>query len=214
MHEIQVGSQTLSVSRPHLKKWLELEQIKSREKADKVEVVCKYLSAFLDWSDEQLDKIGWIDVISLYTRCLEINSIQLKLAFLEIREKKTKAEVWEYPEQLWYSFAHMLAQEYGWTLDVIAELDVDDAMALIQEILLDEQFQREWQWSLTELAYPYDKGSKKSTFHPLERPTWMRIQAGKVKLKTVRTPANMMPIGNVIGMPDETVEPPQDARII
>lgn len=203
VQEIQVGSLTLAVSRPHLKRWLELEQIKSREKTDRVEMICKYLSAFLDWTDEQLESVGWVDALLIYTECLKINSPKLSLAFLQLKEEKQKEEPWEYPERLWYSFAHMLAQSYGWTMDVIAELDVDDALAMVQEIMLDEQFQREWEWSLTELAYPYDKSSKKSIFHPLNRPAWMYVRK---EIRKVKIAARMMPVGNVIGMPDETTK--------
>lgn len=200
-----MGSITLTVSRPHLKRWLELEQIKSREKADRVEMICRYLAAFLDWTDEKLEEVGWVDALTLYSECLKVNSPKLSLAFMQLNEKKPKVEPWEYPERLWYSFAHMLAQSYGWTLDVIAELDVDDALAMVQEIMLDEQFKREWEWSLTELAYPYDKGSKKSIFHPLDRPAWMYV---KHEIRKVKIDIRMMPVGNVIGMPDETVKLP------
>jgi hypothetical protein len=205
VQEIQVGSIHLSVVRPHLKRWLELEQIKSRERADRVEMICHYLSAFLDWTDEQLEQVGWVDALTIYSECLKVNSPKLNLSFMQFKEEKTRVEPWDYPERWWYSFAHMLAQSYGWTLDTIAELDVDDALALVQEVLLDEQFKREWEWSLTEIAYPYDKGSKKSIFHPLERPAWMYV---KKEIRKTRIPARMLPVGNVIGMPDETTELP------
>jgi hypothetical protein len=81
---------------------------------------------------------------------------------------------------------------------VIAELEVEDAFALLQEIETDKQLEREWAWQTNELAYPYNKDTKKSDFHPLPRPAWMRIKAGPPP-KT-RIPKKMMPVGNIIDL--------------
>lgn len=187
------------VSRPHLKKWLQLEQIKN-EKADRIKVIYRYLSAFLELSEQDLDALPWYDTVSIYIECLKVNKIELKLPFIEHPDNPKKDEPWDYPERLWYSFLHLLADAYHWTVEYISELDVDDALALVQEVLTDRQLDREWQYSLAEIAYPYNESSKKSEFKPLPRPRWM---APEYKIKKIRIPLSALPVGNVIGVSKE-----------
>jgi hypothetical protein len=88
--------------------------------------------------------------------------------------------------------------KYGWTLENTENLYFNDAIAYIQEILIDEQLDKEWQWSLSEIAYQYNDALKKSEFKPLPRPSWMvgmnKIEPPKVE----RLPVGMMPQGLVM----------------
>lgn len=197
--KLQVGQKTLLVERPHLKKWLQLEQIRS-ENTDRIKAIVTYLLVFLGVAEDEIDDQGWVDTLTLYQKSIEITRPVLKLPYLENPDRKANDDPWNYPQRLWYSFAHLLASAYHWTIEVIADLDVDDALAMIQEILIDMQLKREWEYSLTTLAYYPDHKDGASRFHPLPRPAWMMVEQ---KVRLVMMPKSIIPVGNVQGLGEE-----------
>jgi hypothetical protein len=68
-------------------------------------------------------------------------------------------------------------------------------MAYLQEILVNEQLDREFTWSTTEVAYPYNSTTKVSKFQPLTRPYFMHETAKPLKI--MKIPRNLMPMGEV-----------------
>ena len=112
---------------------------------------------------------------------------------------------WDYPERDWYYWVHLLASHYGWSIAHISEMDIDDALALLQEIEVEEQMQKEWEYQLSEIAYPYDSNSKASIFKPMDRPFWMRKEAKAQKRKMLK---KFMPNGYIIKVNTEEDETP------
>ena len=91
---------------------------------------------------------------------------------------------------------HLFAKAYGWSSEYIANLEIEDGVALLQEIIVDNQLQREWEWGMNEMAYPYNQMTKKSEFKPLDRPSWM--QKKYEAPKKIKIPIHLIPLGNVI----------------
>ena len=89
----------------------------------------------------------------------------------------------------------MLAKSYGWDKKKIDNLDVDVALALIQEIITDEQLDREFLWAMSDKSYSYDYKTKSGKPNPLERPYFMKEEV-KPPPK-MQIPKAMMPQGNV-----------------
>ena len=197
--KLQVGSKSLLVERPHLKKWLQLEQIRT-ENTDRIKAIITYLAVFLGVSEKEIDALTWFETLTLYQKSIEITRPILKLPYLENPEKKTDDSPYDYPQRLWYSFAHLLASNYHWTITQVEELDVDDALAMVQEILIDMQLKREWEHSLSPLAYYADQQGAPQRFHPLPRPAWMMVEQ---KVRLVRMPKSALPVGNVQGLGKE-----------
>lgn len=111
-------------------------------------------------------------------------------------DEKQKDDDWSYDGRLWHQYSHMLARTYGWTLEYIANMTIVEALAKMQEIIVDEQLDREFYYGLSEMAYSYDQRSKVSKFNPLPRPSWMRPKIKEIKKFTI--PASMLPIGVVM----------------
>ena len=98
---------------------------------------------------------------------------------------------WDYEGRTWYAWANLFAKSFSWALEYIAELDLDDAIALLQEMRSSEQLNREWEWMLTEISY-----DKKGKHKELPRPHWMKgtiIPEASTKIKK-----SMLPVGNVL----------------
>ena len=184
------------MERLKLKNWLLLSSY--RKKIAQRQDVVDNILASVALSDKETDYgvLPWYQTQAALHSLSEANLISIKFPILNKIERNWNEKLpWDYPERDWYYWAHLLASKYGWLLEYIAELDIDDAVALLQESEVEDQLVKEWEYQLSEIAYPYDKSTKKSKFKPLSRPHWMQIPIVVAKLR--RMPANLMPVGIV-----------------
>lgn len=184
--------------------WIELEDKKEQLKKavdegnpDFPVKLVSFISTALSIEDNELLKVPWESCLALFQEILIKNRPSISLPIIvEFQKEKSKPNDWDYEGRLWHLYSHLFAKTYGWNLDYIAQLDVNEALAKIQEILTDEQLEREFQWSMSEIAYPYDANSKTSKFQSLPRPFWMKPKIN-APLKT-RILKELMPMGAVI----------------
>lgn len=212
--ELSLGENKYSFDHIGLRKWLELEEIRETfiKAADEGSIdnmvlsLCSYLSAALGISSSELLELPWYEVANAFS-LIAIACIP-KYNFAILSPKQNQDEIqssWDYEQRTWYLWSHVLASSYGWSLEYIAEIDFNDALALIQEITIDEQLRKEWEWGMSELAYSYDEASKKSKFHPLPRPHWMKENVISKPVQKVKILKSMLPVGIVrkLGRGDE-----------
>jgi hypothetical protein len=196
-------------SPPRLKKWILLEAQKEKiiraiEKGhDFPSELFSYLSIALGVSYKRYEYADWKLLVEAFYSCV-LKSPILELPITLPSNEASKEESWDYPTRTWHLYSHLLAKSYGWPLEYISCLQVEEALAKIQEIIVDDQLDREFIYGLSEVAYHYDKNSKTSKFVPLPRPHWMRPRMQPVKKMII--PKSMMPVGNVI---TEGVLPPE-----
>jgi hypothetical protein len=211
--EVKVNHQTYSFQRPKLKRWVQLDELHSeireattrRDTRQISNLISDFLVvAFPSSTAEEWLSLDWELAFSTLADVITANKIRIKIPLLEAdnrtNKKEEKKDPWEYQGRSWAYWANVFAKAYGWTLPQIEELEIEDALQLMQEIQLDDQFEKEWEWSQTEIAYPYDAASKKSTYKPLARPTWMRPIPEAPKLVKIRK--EFLPLGNIISMSD------------
>jgi len=195
--------------KPKFKKWTELEDKKYevlKAVEDSIlnlpEVLYGYLSTALRFK-VNYSKIYWKDTIESFYKIHGVTSTIRKIPITSNQSKsKEDKDHWDYSGRLYYLYANIIASAYGWTEDQISNLDIDSALAYLQEILTDKQLEKEFIWMTSEVAYPFDKATKKSKFHPLSRPYWM------VKEKAIRKappiPKSLLPVGNVVRLNEKT----------
>lgn len=193
------------VHRVKFRRWAELEDLREqfvREAEDNADDFPKrffaYLSAALDVEEDKLAGLHWTECVELFYTIYLANLPSPTLPIIAAKPKElkvTKIE-WDYPGRLWYMYAHILSSNYGWTLDYVGSLEIDDALALVQEILTDEQLDREFEWGMSEAAYSYNKSTKTSKFNPLPRPAWMLPDAKPIKKIKIRK--DLLPEGLVL----------------
>lgn len=200
------------VHRVKFRRWAELEDLReqfSRAAGEGAEDFPKkffaYLTAALDIKEDELAGLPWTTCVDLfyaiYLANLPSPTLPLITSVPKESKKATKLE-WDYPGRLWYFYAHLIAGAYGWTLDYIAELETDEALALVQEILTEEQLEKEFTWGLSEIAYSYNKATKSSSLRPLPRPAWM-LPAFK-DIKPMKIARDMLPQGLVLDAGNNT----------
>ena len=161
----------------------------------------EYLYQTIETCVDKFDRnMYWEDAASLYNQSVEVNAPGRKFPILTSKEKG-KEMPWEYRGRSWYFWCNLFAKNYGWDMDMIGDMDIDDAIGLFQEISIDEQMEKEWNYGLSEVSYEYNSSTKKSHYKPLPRPDWMRPMVGKqTPVKKVRMPAAMAPTGMIIGL--------------
>jgi hypothetical protein len=180
------------------RKWISLEDHKKLiaeavEGSEFPERVFDYLSTA--FGDKGWRKKSWkTPVYSLADGFQKFNP-DPSLPLLNAPKEKKEAD-WEYKGRSWNYFSHLLANAYGWTLEYIAEMDVNEALGHVQEILTQEYLEQEFTHSLSEVSYVYNKNTKKSDYKPLPRPYWMRPVSQPTK--KVRIRRDMLPVGYVV----------------
>lgn len=202
--KIKLGKNEYSVEVPKLRKWIEIEDIRLKLEiaTDNITFLKSYfglLSVAIDISIDELEKLPWLNVSNAYSQII-INQVpKLDFPMFKVKSKENDFD-WTYEGRTWYIWSSMFAREYGWTLEYIANLDINDAIGLMHEIISNEYDKREWEWGLSEIAYPYDPNTKKSIYKPLPKPKWMQVSTmvKNAVIKKVRIRKDMLPQGAVL----------------
>jgi hypothetical protein len=203
MKTVSISGEQYTFSRLKLRKWIELSVLKERINVavdtksivTLSDVICKFVSTATSISEEIIQEADWREIALVLVDCIDENEIDKSIPLFKYNEKQDE-EPWEYPGRSWYVWLYKFSKEFGWTPEVVAELDVDDAFKLLQEMLVTDQLEREWQWSLSEKSSGYDEAAKKSKFIELPRPNWMMKEPKQPTV--IKIPKAMLPVGNVI----------------
>lgn len=199
MSKVHINNTEYEFTRPKLKKWLELEDkhvllhqaISLRDNVGIAKHICSIIAQSLGITEEEIQDRPWYELGSTLFVIEQNNRPRYEFPLLNttIQDKK---EAWDYSGRTWYIWAYMLTEKTGWSLEYIAELDVDDAIALAQEIAVDKQLQKEWEWSLSEVPYQTKDG-----FKSLPRPDWMN-KPKNFEVKKVKMRKDFMPYGIIM----------------
>lgn len=106
-------------------------------------------------------------------------------------------ELWRDKDGFLVSWIDLLCKNYHWTIEYILNQKIETILLLLQEIIAREFYDKEWNYRLTEFAYKYDAGSKKSTYQPLPKPFWLQPTVN-TKIKKTKIHKDMLPKGNII----------------
>lgn len=196
----QLNQVTYDVKRLKFRRWLELEALYNEvTRSATADNVCKYVSVALSVSVEELQDLPWIEVATAFFTAVQINNSIEKLPIHTAAISNQKTPPYDYPGRTFYALAHSIAKSYGWTIEYIAEMEVDDVFKFIQEIQIDEQQEREWDWDLSDRAFSYEETSKKYKYNPLPKPNWMESNIDVSHFaKPGDIPETFKPVGNVI----------------
>lgn len=213
-HKIKIQNNDFLLQRLALGDWCKLEEIKKEideavSKNDYELVFSKMVkfvetalcqSAPIDWN-----KLPWFEFAEVYSKTVEVNSPTIEFPVLRNAKSDNKKLPWEYDGRSWYFWLSLFAKNYGWRQDEIYQLDLDTAIGLYQELAIDDQLMKEFHYGLSEIAYPYNKGTKKSEYKPMPRPSWM-LPIVPTQLPIIRMKRDHLPVGNVIDLQEREME--------
>lgn len=200
-----INGKNYPLVRRKLKDWLAVESIKSNlsraaqagDVSELSNLLISYVCAAFHLEQDEVAQAEWYDVTIAFLLDQATNFPTKKFAIIRSKFREVH-NVWDYDGREWFLWVHILAAKYGWSIEYIAELDIDQAIALLQEIQIEDQLEKEWEWGTTELAYDFDEASKKSKLRPLPRPDWMTPEPTRNQPKTVRMPLSLRPVGLVM----------------
>jgi hypothetical protein len=206
MDEITLNGINYTPKRLLLRKWLEFEKsqkniiqaVEDKNVEEYARNLYVLISTALNIPIEELLDTPWYEIAQAYSVITNLNRVK-EIPLLKSDPSTTKDAPWEYDERPWFWWVNVFAKNYSWTISVIGELDINDAMSLLQEVLVDEQLQKEWEWGMSEIAYPYNESTKKSEFHKLDRPVWMTGKEINLLATKVRFRKSMLPVGMIVG---------------
>jgi len=203
---ISLGGQEYIVLRARLGTYLALQaafgRIRKVGKTGDNGAICDAVLAYLCISVPGLDiaslmSAKWQDIIMAIVDIEELNKIDAEFAIFKVAGSANKLPVpWDHDDRARFYWVHLIADAYHWSKEEIENLWPEEAVAFIQEILADEQYEREFEHSLAEVAYSYDKATKKSKYVPLHRPPWMVLRDPKTLI--TRMHRYLMPVGVVV----------------
>jgi hypothetical protein len=208
---VRLGGRAHTVTRARLGGYLALQRAQRRidEAGNRGEVkpitdgLYEYLCLAIPALERvEFDDAPWYEVVAAYVAVLDLNTIpeREKYAIL-VGQGKDRTVPWDYPERDEILWIHTLATAYHWSKADIEALWPEEAVAYLQEIRAEEQYSREFAYSLSEVAYPYDKATKKSRYKPLDRPAWMvRIlrSRGRRRRFPAPVPESLRPSGHIV----------------
>lgn len=205
MIELHLDGKVYAPERLKLRAWLEFEKtqeaiqsaIADHHVEELARLICRVVAIALRASAD-FATASWIEVVDAYNTLTALNRAR-EIPLIRPQAQSRQKVPWEYDGREWYWWVHLFAAHYSWKLADIEGLDIDEAVALLQEILVEQQLEREWQWSLSEVAWAYNETTKKSTLQKLERPGWMTDHPIPLPATKVRFRKDMLPVGRIIG---------------
>lgn len=208
---ITILGKPITFKRLTLRGWSQLENLKkSMDDAVLGKDFDKYYICLVQFIETSMSPfreiewkvVPWYEAITAYSEAVKLNLPTLEFPILASTKAENKKLPWEYDGRQWYFWLHILASNYGWDEYKIGDTDIDTALGLYQEILLEEQLDKEWTYSLSEIAFPYNSSTKKSEYKPLDRPEWM-LPISPKQLPVIKMRKEMMPVGNIIDMTEK-----------
>jgi len=210
--QIKIQNKEVTLNRLTLRGWAGLEGLKGEmdsatSKGDFEGIfgaMVKFIEMVISPSEHGVDwgELPWYDFVTVYSMAVRTNSPTMEFPILRASGGDEKKMPWEYDGRAWYFWLNLFASAYGWNSDTVSMLDIDDAIALYQEIEIERQLGREWEWGLSEIAYPYNKSTKKSEYKALPRPNWMLPIVPK-QLPVVKMKKSFLPVGNVVDLQEQ-----------
>jgi hypothetical protein len=193
--------------RLNLRGWSKLEGIQKQltqlGKQGGYEPMGELILEFLNLCDVKVsDKTPWYETVDLFVQAQVANAPKKPFPLLKSKSKGEDAP-WDYAGRDWYWWLNLFASHYGWGEAEVEVLDIDDAIGLYEEILVDDQMDKEWEHSHYEGAYEYIPATKKSRLVPLPRPDWMLPPPNQRKVIKTKIRKDMMPVGNVVNLDED-----------
>jgi len=183
-----------------IRDWFHLEAIKDEYKAKRISFLDFVIQVVDLGTIEEIDykREEWNDVLLVYQDILQLNFPKhIPIFRTPPQEQKKEPELpWNYAGRNWYEFLHTISSNFHWDIDTVSALDIDDGMALIQEIRVNEHLSREWEWSLSENSIGYDEATKKSKYIRYPYPYFMLPELKE--LPKVRMNSAYLPVGTVV----------------
>lgn len=203
--EVTLEGQPLECERGRLGVHLELgeildlyqEGVMARSSEGVRRAITSYLEVGTKLNSKVIESLSFVEAGEAFLQLQSFNQLRFFPPFLSGEDEPRpdrEAPPWDYKGRDLHVWIHTIASTYAWSREEILGLVPEEAVIYIQEIMLDDQFRREWEYSLSGQGMVYNKTTRTSRFRPLPRPRWMVKREPTI----IRMPRSLLPVGNVI----------------
>lgn len=152
------------------------------------------------FTENKLDEASPAELRDSFLQLVDLNRSRDTLPFMHAAAGK--GDSWDYEGREIARVVHMLARTYNWTRSyILNELYAEEIYCYLQEILLDDYNEKEFQYSLSEVGF--DKKGKKKPFPSLRWGKQAEAKEYPQIKKEVAERLGLVPIGNVIDLQAE-----------
>ena len=212
MVDCLLGDNSYTIVRPKFRQWMELEGV-HKELSEAIDrrnlfligdLISSYVSIAINEDKNIISEEPWYQAAEILVEQVNLSIPRIRFPILLGEDKDKTVDPWDYSGRDLYYWYHLLSSTYGWNLEYIDEMAFESVIALIQEITTNSQLEKEWEWSLSDRAFTYNKVTEKYDYNPLSRPRWMKQKPTKIgPPKKIKIPRNMIPAGIVVKMDDD-----------
>lgn len=199
--EVRLAGELIVVERCPLLRHYELRiianQLVASDPVQRLEAIFDYIQVATTGIPD-LSKVGVGELAPTLDSLVKLNDITELLPWQTAVRKSQKigASSADYTNREIAIIVHTLATAYGWPEDEIANLQPETAACYVQEVLLDNWRDREFKYSLSEVAY--DKNGKYQSFPNMQ---WHSETRGPtVEQAKAMIPKRFVPSGNIIDL--------------
>jgi len=179
-----------------------VRQIQQATDETVVDLIFQFLQYATDFSESFLDRLSPTEFAELFSISYELNLPKEELPWMQFGSKETKRESLDYGNRRLASLVHLLAEHYHWTDDYIMQLPPESVYCYAQEILLARHDDREFGYSLSEVAY--DKDGKYKPYDKLPWDTEYATKLSKEEPAKTTLPDFAKPDGEIIDLTRKT----------
>lgn len=198
--EVRLGGKWIDVERARLGTYLKLAStLKVFDDAPGYAEIAEAIRDYFGVLGLDLTNATGLEILTAYYQLRRLNQWTFQPPFMRQPEPEHEKPLpWDYEGRSEIYWVHKLAWAYGWTKEAILSLWPEEAACYLQEILVTEIHEAEERYSLSELAYRYDKASNSSHYVEYSKPAWMITTPDKPK--SVRMLRSMLPQGPVMDL--------------
>jgi hypothetical protein len=209
---VRLGGREVPLTRARLGRFLALQDLRGRladaaksgDTGKIAEALIAYLQAAVSGAEFSFGDYGampWYDLVAAFAVAADLNTLPNPEHFALLLVKREGADPpWAYPGRDIHVWVHHIAAAYHWSLEAILDLWPEQAVAFVQEIFIDRQLEREFEHSLSQVSYKFNKRGL-GKLQPMKRPAWMTTKVSEAKAKTTKLRKDGLPIGAIIYPP-------------
>jgi hypothetical protein len=206
---VAIGGREYTFARARLGTFVLLQQAKEALEAASrawdtgglADALFAHVSAGMGLDRAEFEVAPWTDILTAFEAVETLNILRERESLSVIRYGSTgRPPAWDFAGRDIVVWIDLFARAYGWTRDEVLDLYPEEALALLQEIMAHDFYERRFIHSLSEVAYRVDK-SGKATYVPLLPPYWMaardkplfQVEKSLVPLGVVKYPRGQEP---------------------
>ncbi len=121
------------------------------------------------------DTLSLSDLLTVVRLVGRLNAPRGQMVWSLLPEREVEEKPVDYPGRALARIVDLLARHYGWSLEEIINLPPEVALAHMQECILYDRRQREWEHYRSEIFWEYDAASKMRHYRPPEPLSWEKL---------------------------------------